>query len=154
MAIDFEDDAKPSSKENKKMRSNTPLLDNFGKDLTKMAEEGKLETVIGRDNEIDRLIQVLSRKKKNNPVLIGEPGVGKTSIIEGLAKKISEKKSSVVLHNKRLVTLDLSLIVAGTKYRGQFEERMKAIMDEIESNPGTGPKGRWVLTHSPPFLFQ
>jgi ATP-dependent Clp protease ATP-binding subunit ClpC len=135
MAIDFEDDAKPSSKENKKMRSNTPLLDNFGKDLTKMAEEGKLETVIGRDNEIDRLIQVLSRKKKNNPVLIGEPGVGKTSIIEGLAKKIIEKKTSVVLHNKRLVTLDLSLIVAGTKYRGQFEERMKAIMDEIESNP-------------------
>ncbi len=135
MAVDFEDDAKPSSKENKKMRSNTPLLDNFGKDLTKMAEEGKLETVIGRDNEIDRLIQVLSRKKKNNPVLIGEPGVGKTSIIEGLAKKIIEKKTSVVLHNKRLVTLDLSLIVAGTKYRGQFEERMKAIMDEIESNP-------------------
>lgn len=135
MATDFEDESKPSSKEGKKNRTATPLLDNFGKDLTRMAEEGKLENVIGREEEIERVIQILSRKKKNNPVLIGEPGVGKTTIVEGLAKKIIEKKTSVVLHGKRVVTLDLSMIVAGTKYRGQFEERMKAIMEEIEMNP-------------------
>jgi len=136
MAIELDDDSKPSPKEgSKKIKTSTPLLDNFGKDLTRMAEENKLEAVIGREDEIERLIQILSRKKKNNPVLVGEPGVGKTCIVEGLAKKIVEKKTSVVLHNKRLVTLDLSLIVAGTKYRGQFEERMKAIMDEIEMNP-------------------
>lgn len=135
MAIDFDDDSKPLKEGSKKPKSTTPLLDIFGKDLTRMAEEGKLERVIGRDDEIERVIQILSRKKKNNPVLIGEPGVGKTAIVEGLAKKIVEKKTSVVLHGKRLVTLDLSLIVAGTKYRGQFEERMKAIMEEIESNP-------------------
>ncbi len=121
--------------EGKKGKSATPLLDNFGKDLTRMAEDGKLEQVIGREDEIDRVIQILSRKKKNNPVLIGEPGVGKSSIVEGLARKIKEKKVSIVLHNKRIVTLDLSLIIAGTKYRGQFEERMKAIMEEIEDNP-------------------
>lgn len=137
MPLELEDDNQSSSskKENKRMKSSTPLLDNFGKDLTKMADEGKLENVIGREEEIERLIQVLSRKKKNNPVLVGEPGCGKTAIVEGLAKKIVEKKTSVVLQSKRLVTLDLSLIVAGTKYRGQFEERMKAIMEEIESNP-------------------
>ena len=137
MAIEAED-GKMGSAEfggKKGSKSATPLLDNFGKDLTKMAEEGKLEQVIGREVEIDRVIQILSRKKKNNPVLIGEPGVGKSSIVEGLARKIIEKKVSVVLHNKRIVTLDLSLIIAGTKYRGQFEERMKAIMEEIEDNP-------------------
>ena len=134
MATDFDDETKPS-KEGKKNKSSTPLLDTFGKDLTKMAEEGKLENVIGREDEIERVIQILSRKKKNNPVLIGEPGVGKTTIVEGLAKKIIEKKTSVVLHSKRVVTLDLSLIVAGTKYRGQFEERMKAVMNELEKNP-------------------
>lgn len=135
MATDFEDESRPSSKEGKKNKTATPLLDNFGKDLTRMAEEGKLENVIGREEEIERVIQILSRKKKNNPVLIGEPGVGKTTIVEGLAKKIIEKKTSIVLHGKRVVTLDLSMIVAGTKYRGQFEERMKAIMEEIEMNP-------------------
>lgn len=135
MATDFEDESRPSSKEGKKNKTATPLLDNFGKDLTRMAEEGKLENVIGREEEIERVIQILSRKKKNNPVLIGQPGVGKTTIAEGLAKKIIEKKTSIVLHGKRVVTLDLSMIVAGTKYRGQFEERMKAIMEEIEMNP-------------------
>ncbi len=134
MSTDFDDENPKPSKENKRTKSSTPLLDTFGKDLTKMAEEGKLEKVVGREEEIERVIQILSRKKKNNPVLIGEPGVGKTAVVEGLALKIIEKKTSVVLHNKRLFTLDLSLIVAGTKYRGQFEERMKAIMEEVESN--------------------
>ncbi len=118
----------------KKDKTKTPMLDGFGKDLTKLAKEGKLESVIGREQEIDRVIQILSRKKKNNPVLIGEPGVGKTAIAEGLAMKIFEKNVSRVLHGKRIVSLDLSLVVAGTKYRGQFEERMKAIIDEIEQN--------------------
>ena len=108
-------------------RSKTPMLDTFGKDLTKMAQEGKLEKVFGREKEIDRVIQILSRKKKNNPILVGEPGVGKSAIANGLAIKIVEKQVSRILHNKRLIELDLSLIVAGTKYRGQFEERMKAI---------------------------
>lgn len=133
-AHDLEEN-KPSQPEGKKNKSSTPLLDNFGKDLTRLAQEGKLERIIGRDNEIERVIQILSRKKKNNPVLIGEPGVGKSSIIDGLAIKIVEKKTSMVLHNKRIVTLDLSMIVAGTKYRGQFEERMKALMEELEGNP-------------------
>jgi len=119
----------------KKEKSRTPMLDNFGKDLTKMAADGKLEQVIGRDSEIDRVIQILSRKKKNNPVLIGYPGVGKTAIVEGLAMKIVDKKVSRMLHGKRIIALDLSLVVAGTKYRGQFEERMKGIVDEIEQNP-------------------
>lgn len=120
---------------NKKVKSSTPLLDNFGKDLTKLASSGKIDPAIGREKELDRVIQILSRKKKNNPVLVGMPGVGKTAIVESLANKIVEKKVSVVLHDKRIVSLDISLIVAGTKYRGQFEERMKAIMDEIENNP-------------------
>ena len=118
----------------KKDKTKTPMLDSFGRDLTKMASDGKLEQVIGREQEIDRVIQILSRKKKNNPVLIGEPGVGKTAIAEGLAMKIVEKNVSRVLHGRRIVSLDLSLVVAGTKYRGQFEERMKAIIDEIEAN--------------------
>lgn len=119
----------------RKDKTKTPMLDNFGKDLTKMALEGKLENVIGREVEIDRVIQILSRKKKNNPVLIGYPGVGKTAIAEGLAIKIVKKNVSRILHGKRIVSLDLSLVVAGTKYRGQFEERMKAIIEEIEQNP-------------------
>ena len=138
MAIDDLDDSKlifPSDGNNKKNRSSTPLLDNFGKDITKMAAAGKIEPAVGRENEVDRIIQILSRKKKNNPVLVGQPGVGKTAIVESLANKIVEKKVSVVLHEKRIISLDISLIVAGTKYRGQFEERMKAIMDEIENNP-------------------
>jgi ATP-dependent Clp protease ATP-binding subunit ClpC len=138
MAIDDLDDSKlifPSDGNNKKNKSSTPLLDNFGKDVTKMAAAGKIEPAVGRENEVDRIIQILSRKKKNNPVLVGQPGVGKTAIVESLANKIVEKKVSVVLHEKKIISLDISLIVAGTKYRGQFEERMKAIMDEIENNP-------------------
>lgn len=113
-------------------RVKTPVLDNFGRDLTKLALDGKLDPVIGREKEIERVAQVLSRRKKNNPVLIGEPGVGKTAIAEGLALQIIQKKVSRVLHDKRIVTLDLAALVAGTKYRGQFEERMKAVMNELE----------------------
>ena len=113
-------------------RQKTPVLDNFGRDLTKLAIEGKLDPVIGREKEIERVAQILSRRKKNNPVLIGEPGVGKTAIVEGLALRIIEKKVSRVLFDKRIVTLDLAALVAGTKYRGQFEERMKAVMNELE----------------------
>jgi ATP-dependent Clp protease ATP-binding subunit ClpC len=112
-------------------KSQTPALDHFGRDLTELARKDELDPVIGRDLEIQRVAQILSRRKKNNPVLIGEPGVGKTAIAEGLAMRIVEKKVSRVLHNKRVVTLDLGAIVAGTKYRGQFEERMKAIMNEL-----------------------
>jgi ATP-dependent Clp protease ATP-binding subunit ClpC len=113
-------------------KSKTPVLDNFGRDLTRMGEEGKLDPIVGREKEIERVCQILSRRKKNNPVLIGEPGVGKTAIVEGLALRIIQRKVSRVLFNKRVVTLDLASLVAGTKYRGQFEERMKAIMQELE----------------------
>ncbi len=115
-----------------KERVKTPVLDNFGRDLTKLASEGKLDPVIGREKEIERVSQVLSRRKKNNPVLIGEPGVGKTAIVEGLALRIVQKKVSRALFDKRIVTLDLASLVAGTKYRGQFEERMKAVLNELE----------------------
>ncbi len=121
-----------SSKTNKK--SKTPVLDNFGRDLTVMAEEGKLDPVVGREKEIQRVSQILSRRKKNNPLLIGEPGVGKSAIAEGLANRIFQRKVSRVLFNKRVVTLDLASLVAGTKYRGQFEERIKAVMNELEKN--------------------
>ncbi|MEK7251149.1 MAG: ATP-dependent Clp protease ATP-binding subunit, partial [Bacteroidota bacterium] len=121
-----------SQPERKPEKSKTPVLDNFGHDLTKMAAEDKLDPILGREKEIERVAQVLSRRKKNNPVLIGEPGVGKTAIAEGLAMRIIQKKVSRVLHNKRVVTLDLAALVAGTKYRGQFEERMKAVMNELE----------------------
>lgn len=121
-----------SSKSNKK--SKTPVLDNFGRDLTVLAEEGKLDPVVGRDNEIQRVSQILSRRKKNNPLLIGEPGVGKSAIAEGLALRIIQRKVSRILYDKRVVTLDLASLVAGTKYRGQFEERMKAVMNELEKN--------------------
>ncbi|MBK8620662.1 MAG: ATP-dependent Clp protease ATP-binding subunit [Saprospiraceae bacterium] len=113
-------------------KSRTPVLDNFGRDVTRLAEEGKLDPIIGREVEIERVSQILSRRKKNNPILIGEPGVGKTAIVEGLALRILQKKVSRTLFNKRVVMLDLAAIVAGTKYRGQFEERMKAIMNELE----------------------
>jgi ATP-dependent Clp protease ATP-binding subunit ClpC len=113
-------------------KSKTPVLDNFGRDLTEMAEEGKLDPVVGREKEIERVSQILSRRKKNNPLLIGEPGVGKSAIAEGLAIMIVKKKVSRILFNKRVVTLDLASLVAGTKYRGQFEERMKAVMNELE----------------------
>lgn len=115
-------------------KSKTPVLDNFGRDLTQQAEEGKLDPVVGRDKEIQRVSQVLSRRKKNNPLLIGEPGVGKSAIAEGLALRIVQRKVSRILYDKRVVTLDLASLVAGTKYRGQFEERMKAVMNELEKN--------------------
>ena len=116
-------------------KSRTPVLDNFGRDLTKYAEEDKLDPIVGREKEIERVAQILSRRKKNNPILIGEPGVGKSAIAEGLALRIIQKKVSRILFNKRVVTLDLASLVAGTKYRGQFEERMKAVMNELEKSP-------------------
>lgn len=116
-------------------KSKTPVLDNFGRDLTKAAEENKLDPIVGREQEIERVCQILSRRKKNNPILIGEPGVGKSAIAEGLALRIVQKKVSRVLFNKRVVSLDLASLVAGTKYRGQFEERMKAVMNELEKSP-------------------
>jgi len=123
---------KSQASEKRPERTKTPVLDNFGRDLTKLAMEDKLDPIVGREKEIERVAQVLSRRKKNNPVLIGEPGVGKTAIAEGLAIRIIQKKISRVLHDKRVVTLDLASLVAGTKYRGQFEERMKAVMNELE----------------------
>ncbi|MFZ9171237.1 MAG: ATP-dependent Clp protease ATP-binding subunit [Sediminibacterium sp.] len=115
-------------------KSKTPVLDNFGRDITKLAEVGNLDPIVGREAEIERVSQILSRRKKNNPILIGEPGVGKTAIVEGLALRIVQRKVSRVLFDKRVVSLDLAALVAGTKYRGQFEERMKAIMNELEKN--------------------
>ncbi len=115
-------------------KSKTPVLDNFGRDITKFAELGSLDPIVGRDEEIERVSQILSRRKKNNPILIGEPGVGKTAIVEGLALRIVQRKVSRVLFDKRVISLDLAALVAGTKYRGQFEERMKAIMNELEKN--------------------
>jgi len=121
----------PAAPETQQPKSQTPALDHFGRDLTELARKGELDPIIGREMEIQRVAQILSRRKKNNPVLIGEPGVGKTAIAEGLALRIIEKKVPRILHNKRVITLDLGAIVAGTKYRGQFEERMKAIMNEL-----------------------
>ncbi len=115
-------------------KSKTPVLDNFGRDITRLAEMGQLDPIVGRESEIERVSQILSRRKKNNPILIGEPGVGKTAIVEGLALRIHQRKVSRVLFDKRVVSLDLAALVAGTKYRGQFEERMKAIMNELEKN--------------------
>jgi ATP-dependent Clp protease ATP-binding subunit ClpC len=115
-------------------KSKTPVLDNFGRDLTKAAEDGKLDPIVGREKEIERVSQILSRRKKNNPILIGEPGVGKSAIAEGLALRIVQKKVSRVLFDKRVITLDLASLVAGTKYRGQFEERMKAVLNELEKS--------------------
>ena len=124
--------AKTAPPDRKTDKTKTPVLDNFGRDLTKLASEDKLDPVVGRDKEIERVAQILSRRKKNNPVLIGEPGVGKTAIAEGLALRIVQKKVPRILQDKRVVTLDLAGLVAGTKYRGQFEERMKALMNELE----------------------
>ncbi|MBO6515760.1 MAG: ATP-dependent Clp protease ATP-binding subunit [Bacteroidia bacterium] len=132
---DFYKEEKKSTEAKKvKGKSKTPVLDNFGRDLTKLAEQDKLDPIVGREKEIERVSQILSRRKKNNPVLIGEPGVGKTAIAEGLALRIVQRKVSRVLFNKRVVTLDLASLVAGTKYRGQFEERMKAVMNELEKS--------------------
>lgn len=116
------------------IKTKTPVLDNFGRDITRLAENGTLDPIVSRENEIERVCQILSRRKKNNPILIGEPGVGKTAIVEGLALRIVQRKVSRVLFDKRVVSLDLAALVAGTKYRGQFEERMKAIMNELEKN--------------------
>jgi ATP-dependent Clp protease ATP-binding subunit ClpC len=121
-----------SSREKKMEKSKTPVLDNFGRDLTQLAEDDELDPIIGRNEEIERVAQVLSRRKKNNPVLIGEPGVGKTAIAEGLASRINERKVSRVLYNKRVIALDLGSLVAGTKYRGQFEERIRAVLSGLE----------------------
>jgi len=134
---DDEDDVDDSFKQKKNQgnSSKTPILDSYSRDLTKQAEEGKLDPIVGRLKEIERVSQILSRRKKNNPILIGEPGVGKSAIAEGLAIKIIQRKCSRVLFNKRIVTLDLASMVAGTKYRGQFEERIKALMGELEKNP-------------------
>jgi ATP-dependent Clp protease ATP-binding subunit ClpC len=136
-AIDDDDDDGPSFSSSKKpdSKSKTPVLDTYSRDLTKMAEEGKLDAIIGREKEIERVSQILSRRKKNNPILIGEPGVGKSSIAEGLALRIVQRKVSRILFNKRVVMLDLASMVAGTKYRGQFEERIKALMAEMEKEP-------------------
>ncbi|HEX7367862.1 MAG TPA: ATP-dependent Clp protease ATP-binding subunit [Pelobium sp.] len=130
-----DDDAFTAPKKVSDIKSKTPVLDNFGRDLTKIAEDGKLDPIVGREKEIERVSQILSRRKKNNPILIGEPGVGKSAIAEGLALRIVQRKVSRVLFNKRVVTLDLASLVAGTKYRGQFEERMKAVMNELEKSP-------------------
>src|SRR5690606_37914051 len=116
-------------------KSKTPVLDNFGRDLSRMAEEGKLDPIIGREKEIERVSQILTRRKKNNPILIGEPGVGKSAIAEGLALRIAQKKCARILFDERIISLDLASLVAGTKYRGQFEERMKALMNELEKSP-------------------
>jgi len=136
---DFEEEkkfgsAKPAGKSGSAAKSKTPVLDNFGRDITRMAEMGSLDPIVGREKEIERVSQILSRRKKNNPILIGEPGVGKTAIVEGLALRIIQRKVSRVLFDKRVISLDLAALVAGTKYRGQFEERMKAIMNELEKN--------------------
>ncbi|MEM8907196.1 MAG: ATP-dependent Clp protease ATP-binding subunit, partial [Bacteroidota bacterium] len=130
----FEEDESARYQRKGGTKSRTPVLDNFGRDITKLAEEDKLDPIIGRENEIERVSQILSRRKKNNPILIGEPGVGKTAIVEGLALRIIQRKVSRTLFNKRIVMLDLAALVAGTKYRGQFEERMKAIMNELEKS--------------------
>lgn len=137
---DFDEERKgsyPSQQKSKQpgnAKSKTPVLDNFGRDITKLAETGALDPIVGRESEIERVSQILSRRKKNNPILIGEPGVGKTAIVEGLALRIVQRKVSRVLFDKRVISLDLAALVAGTKYRGQFEERMKAIMNELEKN--------------------
>jgi len=135
---DFDEEKKYSQQKSSRQQSNTksktPVLDNFGRDITKLAEMGALDPIVGRESEIERVSQILSRRKKNNPILIGEPGVGKTAIVEGLALRIVQRKVSRVLFDKRVISLDLAALVAGTKYRGQFEERMKAIMNELEKN--------------------
>ena len=135
---DLEDEIRPQQEKPKKtsnLKSKTPVLDNFGRDLTRAAEENRLDPIVGRDKELERIAQILSRRKKNNPILIGEPGVGKSAIAEGLAIRITQHKVSRTLFNKRIVMLDLGSVVAGTKYRGQFEERIKAILNELEKNP-------------------
>ena len=127
--IESFDDMDKSKNKSSETKTKTPVLDNFSRDLIKLAEEGKLDPVVGREDEINRIAQILSRRKKNNPIILGEPGCGKTAIVEGLAKKIFEGECPQNLSGKRIVSLDMTSIVAGTKYRGQFEERMKVIME-------------------------
>jgi ATP-dependent Clp protease ATP-binding subunit ClpC len=134
------------SKQQSKPSNDTPVLDSFGVDMTKAAAEGKLDPVVGREKEIERISQILSRRKKNNPILIGEPGVGKSAIVEGLAQRIVEHKTSRMLFDKRIVALDMTAVVAGTKYRGQFEERLKAIINELENNPNIIIERSLVIT--------
>jgi len=139
-ALDDDDEdedqySKQNKGKNQNTNSKTPILDSFSKDLTKMAQDGKLDPIIGREKEIERVSQILSRRKKNNPILIGEPGVGKSAIAEGLAIKIVQRKCSRILFNKKIAVLDMATLVSGTKYRGQFEERVKALMGELEKNP-------------------
>jgi len=129
------DDRYQAQTTSRKTANDTPVLDNFGTDMTKAAEEGRLDPVVGREKEIERLAQILSRRKKNNPILIGEPGVGKSAIVEGLALRIVQKKVSRILFDKRVVALDMTSVVAGTKYRGQFEERIRSILNELQKNP-------------------
>jgi len=131
----MDDDDMKTSRKQKTSDSSTPVLDNFSRDLNKLASEGKLDPVIGRDREILRIAQILSRRKKNNPIILGEPGCGKTAIVEGLAMKIVSGECPKNLIDKRIVNLDLTSVVAGTKYRGQFEERMKVIIEELQANP-------------------
>jgi len=133
--IESFDDSEKSKNKTNDTKTKTPVLDNFSRDLIKLAEEGKLDPVVGRENEIHRIAQILSRRKKNNPIILGEPGCGKTAIVEGLAKKIFEGDCPQNLSGKRIVSLDMTSVVAGTKYRGQFEERMKVIMEELYANP-------------------
>ena len=133
--IESFDDMEKSKNKNTENKTKTPVLDNFSRDLIKLAQEGKLDPVVGREDEINRIAQILSRRKKNNPIILGEPGCGKTAIVEGLAKKIFEGDCPQNLAGKRIVSLDMTSIVAGTKYRGQFEERMKVIMEELYNNP-------------------
>ena len=127
--------AKSTASSRNRSANDTPVLDNFGTDITQAAEEGKLDPIVGREREIERLAQILSRRKKNNPILIGEPGVGKSAIVEGLAIRIVQKKVSRILFNKRVIALDMTSVVAGTKYRGQFEERIRSILSELKRNP-------------------
>ena len=135
MSVDFfEDGSKPVQK-NKRTNSTTPILDNFSRDLIKLAEEGKIDPVVGREKEVKRITQILSRKKKNNVVIVGDAGVGKSALVEKLALQISKGNCPSSLLDKRLVSLDLTSLVAGTKYRGQFEERIKAILNELQENP-------------------
>ena len=134
-SYDKRDDAPKGKTQRGRGNNDTPTLDKFGNDITRAAEDGRLDPVVGRENEIERLAQILSRRKKNNPVLIGEPGVGKSAIVEGLALRIVERKVSRILFDKRVVSLDMASIVAGTKYRGQFEERIKAILTELSKSP-------------------
>ena len=115
-------------------KTNTPFIDQFGEDLTKLAADGKLDPIIGREKEVYRICQILSRRKKNNPIILGDPGVGKTALVEAIAQRIVEKKVAMTLLNKRIIALNIANVVAGTKYRGQFEERMKAVMNELEKS--------------------